>query len=152
MTDEWLTYEQAAERLNISAQAARQRAIRGRWQRTLGNDKRARVRLPDGWTDGVRTGVERVNKRPVRTGNGRANEQVATERLIAAVEAHVETLKGELTAERERTGQVLADLERERVRADKAVADYQRLAAEFVRWTDELVRERARPWWRRLAG
>ena len=150
MTDEWLTYGQVAERLHVSPEAARQKAIRGRWQRTIGNDKRARVRLPDGWTNGVHTTTERGNRQSVRTGNERANGQVAAERLILAVEAHVETLKGELVTERERTSQALVNLERERMRADKAVADYQRLAEEFGRQTEELVRERARPWWRRL--
>ena len=54
MEGDWLTYEQAAERLNITPEAVRQKAIRGRWQRTIGNDKLARVRLPDGWSDAVR--------------------------------------------------------------------------------------------------
>jgi DNA-directed RNA polymerase specialized sigma24 family protein len=46
MSEEWFTYEEAAERLGVSAESIRQRAIRGRWHRTLGNDGKARVRLP----------------------------------------------------------------------------------------------------------
>lgn len=148
MGDDWLTYEQAAERLNVSPEAVRQKAIRGRWQRTKGNDGKARVRLPDGCTDGVRTASERVSRRAVRT----ASERVAAERLISALEGHVETLKSELTAERARTKKALADVEVERERAEKAVADYMRLAEEYQRRTDELAAERARPWWKRLAG
>lgn len=148
MTDEWLTYKEAAERLNISPEAARQKAIRGRWQRTKGNDGKARVRLPDGWTDAVRTPNEQAKKRPVRT----PNERVNAERAISALESHVETLKAELAAERERTGQVREDMERERQRADDALADYKRLAAEYERRVDELVAERSKPWWKRLAG
>jgi hypothetical protein len=49
MVGDWLTYAEAAERLNATSEAVRQKAIRGRWQRTIGNDKRARIRLPDGW-------------------------------------------------------------------------------------------------------
>jgi hypothetical protein len=65
MEGDWLTYEQAAERLNTTPEAVRQKAIRGRWQRTIGNDKKARVRLPDGWPDAVRTGNEQANRRGV---------------------------------------------------------------------------------------
>jgi hypothetical protein len=38
MENEWLTYQQAAERLGCSPEAIRQKAIRGRWQKTIGND------------------------------------------------------------------------------------------------------------------
>jgi hypothetical protein len=43
----WLTYREAAERLNSTAEAVRYRAIRGRWPRMRGNDGRARIQLPD---------------------------------------------------------------------------------------------------------
>ena len=43
MTGDWHTYVEAAELLGISPNAARHRATRGRWQRTLGNDKRTRI-------------------------------------------------------------------------------------------------------------
>jgi len=33
--------------LGLSIEAVRQRAIRNKWARMLGNDKRARIRLPD---------------------------------------------------------------------------------------------------------
>lgn len=45
MTDEWLTYAQAAERLNLTVEAVRLRALRGRWQKTIGNDKGGRRSL-----------------------------------------------------------------------------------------------------------
>jgi hypothetical protein len=44
---DWLTYREAAERLNSTAEAVRYRAIRGRWPRMRGNDGRARIQLPD---------------------------------------------------------------------------------------------------------
>jgi hypothetical protein len=37
-TSEWLTYEQAAERLHVSPAAVRARAMRGGWRRQPGND------------------------------------------------------------------------------------------------------------------
>jgi multidrug resistance efflux pump len=78
---------------------------------------------------------------------------MAAERLISALEGHVETLKAELAAERERTGQSRAEIERERARAEKAVSDYMRLADEYQRRADdEVAAERSRPWWKRIAG
>ena len=46
---EWLTYEQAAVRFGVTPEAARRRAIRGKWARMPGNDGRTRVRVPDDW-------------------------------------------------------------------------------------------------------
>jgi hypothetical protein len=43
----WLTYKQAADKLGVSPQAVRQKAIRGRWPRTKGDDGQARVQLPE---------------------------------------------------------------------------------------------------------
>src|SRR5271166_1365267 len=91
---EWLTYEQAAERLNVSPEAVRQKSIRGRWQRTVGNDKRALVRLPDGWPNSVRTPSGRPNKPNVRTPSvPRPDTQ-----LIKALEAHLAAVVEQLAA------------------------------------------------------
>jgi hypothetical protein len=94
MEGDWLTYAQAAERLSTTPEAVRQKAIRGRWQRTIGNDKRALVRLPDGWSNPVRTPYGRPNKPAVRT----PSEPRMDAQLIKALEAHVETLKEQLIA------------------------------------------------------
>jgi len=42
----WLTYTEAAERLNLSAEAVRQRARRQSWRKQSGNDGRALVYVP----------------------------------------------------------------------------------------------------------
>jgi hypothetical protein len=47
--DEWLSYAEAAERLNTTVEVVRLRALRSRWQKTIGNQKRPRIRLPEGW-------------------------------------------------------------------------------------------------------
>ena len=181
MEGDWLTYEQAAERLNVTPEAVRQKAIRGRWQRTIGNDKLARVRLPDGWSDAVRTPSERPNERPVRTPSGRASDAS----LIKALEAHVATLKEQLSAAEaraaaaearaekqatdfaERDAQRVAELGAERARVERQAAELGAdLAAEKAKTEkaisafaalaeriDALAAERARPpWWRRLVG
>lgn len=43
----WLTYEEAAKRLRILPDSVRRRAAARKWGRRMGNDGRARVRIPD---------------------------------------------------------------------------------------------------------
>lgn len=45
---QWMTYSAAAEFLGLTTEAVRQRARRGRWRRTLGNDGRTLVLVPHG--------------------------------------------------------------------------------------------------------
>jgi len=54
----WLTYREAAQRLGSNIEAVRQRAIRSRWPRVLGNDKRAKIQIPEGVTNLGREGNE----------------------------------------------------------------------------------------------
>jgi len=177
MEGDWLTYEQAAERLNTTPEAVRQKAIRGRWQRTIGNDKKARVQLPDGWPDAVRTGNEQANRRGVRTPFGRASDAS----LIKALEEHVATLKEQLAegkaseevnALREHNATLKADVEKleallaiERERADKAITGFEALLRteseradraivafeQLARRLEAMAAQHAiKPWWRRL--
>jgi hypothetical protein len=133
MEGDWLTYVEAAERLNTTPEGVRQRAIRKRWQRTVGNDGLARVRLPEG-LDAGRTAAERRRANAVRTPSERRTDGPT----IKALEAHVETLKAQLIAAEGRG-------EAERVRADQAIAAFASLADRL----DQLAHER-RPWWRKL--
>jgi hypothetical protein len=162
MEGDWLTYAAAAERLNTTPEAVRQKAIRGRWQRTIGNDKRALVRLPDGWSNPVRTPSGRPNKPDVRT----PSEPRTDTQLIKALEAHVETLKAQLAAAEARIDKQADDLvaydsayaaglaaerakvEAERAQTEKAISAFSALAERL----DALAAERAKSWWRRLAG
>ena len=164
MEGDWLTYEQAAERLNVSPEAVRQKAIRGRWQRTVGNDKRARVRLPDGWPDAVRTPSERPNRPGVRTPSGRASDAS----LIKVLEEHVARLKeqlagteGELVGTREALTEARARAAAAEARAEAAEArageesakTAQAIAAfESLAQRLETIAEARRPWWRKLVG
>ena len=79
MDGQWLTYAEAAARLGVSIEAVRQRAIRNKWARMLGNDKRARVCLPD-------------EPYPSQTPVIRPSDQALTD----ALKAHVETLKADI--------------------------------------------------------
>lgn len=42
----WLTYDEAAQQLRIKPDSVRRRAAARKWARRLGNDGRARVRIP----------------------------------------------------------------------------------------------------------
>jgi hypothetical protein len=96
----WVTYAEAAARLNVSVEAIRQRAIRNRWARTLGNDKRARVRLPDEPL-AIRTPIVRPTDSALLDALREHNETLKGE---------VELLKGQLVTERERGDRVTTEL------------------------------------------
>jgi hypothetical protein len=83
-TAEWLTYEQAAERLHVSPAAVRARALRGGWRRQPGNDGKARVLIT---ADVVRAAAEQPREQPRKT---------PIAELANALRAHVETLKGDI--------------------------------------------------------
>lgn len=48
MTEEWLTYAEAADRLSIKPDSVKRRARAKNWPRRVGNDGFARVQLPSG--------------------------------------------------------------------------------------------------------
>jgi hypothetical protein len=187
MEGDWLTYAEAAERLKTSPEAVRQKAIRRRWQRSVGNDGRARVRLPDGWSNPVRTPSGRPNKSNVRT----PSEPRTDTHLIKALEAHVATLKEQLAAAEARIDKQAEDLvaydaayatglaaerakvEAERAKGERAISEFAARDAQHVAELageraqtaqaiaafasladrlDTMAAERAKPWWRRLAG
>jgi hypothetical protein len=140
LTGEWFTYRQAAELLSVSTEAVRQRAKRGRWQKTLGNDKRTRIRPPDGWND-----VTRIDGRVQRLRE--SDERALSNQVIRALEAHVETLKTQLAAAEHRTEKQAAEFAAREARhaADLAVertlAD--RMSARVDQMTADLAVEQA---------
>ncbi|MGH6797607.1 MAG: hypothetical protein ACREDI_04405, partial [Roseiarcus sp.] len=103
LTGEWFTYRQAAELLTVSTEAIRARAKRGRWQKTLGNDKRTRIRPPDGWNDIVRASDDRALRARV------VDERALANHIIRALEGHVETLKAQLAAAEQRAEKQAAE-------------------------------------------
>jgi hypothetical protein len=119
-TTEWLTYAEAGERLCVSPEAIRARAIRGHWRRQVGNDGLARVMVP---TEILRT----PDQRPV---NGRSTpvRKAGDPATLNALRAHIDTLKadnGRLTDDLDRiNGQLVT----ERERADRAIAELVELA------------------------
>jgi hypothetical protein len=171
MTDEWLTYAEAAERLHTTPQGARQRAIRGRWQKTIGNDKKPRIRLPDGWADTVRTVTEHAARKSanavrtptehgwnaVRTATEHAIDPALVDSLrdhVATLKAENETLKAQLAASEERTTATEARVTAADARAaDEAAKTAQAIAAfESLAQRLEAIAEAKRPAWRRWLG
>jgi hypothetical protein len=134
MVGDWLTYAEAAERLGITAEAVRYRAMRGRWPRQRGNDGRARVQLPDAPPSGVPTAsAPRANPR-------------SDPAHLDALNAHIETLKNELS-------RCDAQLVTERERADRAIAELLALAQRLASVEEAraaLAEEQSRPLWRRV--
>jgi hypothetical protein len=150
MSDAWLTYDQAAEKLGVSRQAVRQKAIRGRWPRTRGNDGQARVQVPE---------------QPYRVRT--ASVQMSNISPVDALRAQVEQLVGEL-AQRDAT------LEQERQCHALLVATHARLVEAHAQMSSDMAAlalrltqpvppplalpapatddddiGRHRPWWRR---
>jgi len=160
LTGEWFTYRQAAELLSVSTEAVRARAKRGRWQKTLGNDKRTRIRPPDGWNDIVRVKDDRALRARV------LDERALANQVIRALEAHVETLKAQLAAaelrfERQaaefagREARHAADLAVERTLADRMSARVDQMTADLAveqaqraEAEKRLAAELARGWWK----
>ena len=160
MTGEWFTYRQAAELLSVTTEAVRARAKRGRWQKTLGNDKRTRIRPPEGWNDTVRASGDRALRARV------LDERALANQVIRALEAHVETLKAQLAAaelrfERQaaefagREARHAADLAVERTLADRMSARVDQMTADLAveqaqraEAEKRLAAELARGWWK----
>jgi hypothetical protein len=141
MAEEWLTYADLGERFGISSEAARQKAIRYRWRRRTNNRGKTEV-LVD--LEEVREHMERFPPRKPKEESSDSrqtpDEQPSDTRMLAALDAHIESLKAmvakaETLAERERKR---ADGERERADVERARAD--RLQSRV----DELLTEQSR--------
>jgi hypothetical protein len=141
LTGEWFTYRQAAELLSVSTEAVRQRAKRGRWQKTLGNDKRTRIRPPEGWNDIVRVSDDRALRARV------VDERALANQVIRALEAHVETLKTQLAAAEQRAEKQAAEFAARETRhaadlsVERTLAD--RMSARVDQMTADLAVEQA---------
>jgi hypothetical protein len=155
MEDLWLTYAEAGQRLGVSAESIRAKAIRRGWRRQSGNDGRTRVLLPLNVSEGV--------EQPVNARSPHVRRSVDPT-LVNALESHIKTLQGDIEALKEQL-RVQADkaeklasdlaardalgateLAAERARTDRALSEFAVLADRIA----ALAEQRARPWWRTL--
>ena len=119
MPSEQLTYEQLAERLGITREAARAIVKRQRLPRSKGNDGKTLVTVD----------LDELRHKPMSGRSPGGDPAVTT--TIAALKVRIETLEAELAAEQERSAGHRADFERERDRADRMVTTHDRLVTEL---------------------
>lgn len=132
MAVELLTYAQLGERLGISPEAARQKALRGHWKRVPGNDGKTLVEVdlaavapPKGFPEASREPRKKSSK-------PQPNERELDGQTIQALNAHLNTLreqleKAEISAAESRKE---VALERERVAE---------LTAQIVKLTEQIL-------------
>jgi hypothetical protein len=178
MAEEWLTYSDLAERLGVSSEAARQKAIRQRWPRRTANDGKAQVRVD---VEDVRAtmSVRRPKDEPAPDDRPTPDDPLSNPQVLVALGDHIETLrtmvaKAESIADREReradSERVRADKEQGRADAERARADEisarleevlsdRRKRAQMndaiqqeVTELRSMVEKMTRPWWRRIAS
>lgn len=154
MSEVWMNYTALGQLWGMSPEAARTRARRGRFQRRVGNDGQAEVLVdtaaPIRKPRPPRAGGQTQTVPPLTTPD-KESPPAATVTLLEALQAHVDTLKGELAKADARADlhRQERDIERERV------AD---LTSQLLRITADLAEARkveaARPrgWWARLVG
>lgn len=179
MSEEWFSYQELGERLGISPEAARQKAIRGRWPRRTANDGKAQVRVDLADVKATMPIRKPKDEEPAddrSTDVEQANEREADTQTFAALEAHIATLKAmaekseqiaNLERERASNEQTRADRERDRADAERErangfserldVAYRESMKAQEALERDianlrTIVTSQQRPWWRRLAG
>lgn len=146
----WLTYAELADRLGITGESARNLVRRRQWPRKPGNDGVQRIGVPAEYLDeraissdeaAIVATITPPIEPPVE-GDMEAPIMAAT---VAALEAHIVTLKGVVDherhradRERDRADALVSDVAQLRERAEQERAKGQALAAELAQ-----VRERA---------
>lgn len=135
MPIEQLTYLQIADRLGVSAEAARAIVKRNRLPRSRSNDGKTLVAVD----------LEEVRHKPLPARSPRGDHPITD--AVAGLKARLANLETELAAEQQRSAGHRADYERERERADRMVTTQDRLVSELegLRALLEAAQEAARP-------
>lgn len=160
-----LTYEELAARLSIDVQSARRRVIRSGWERTKGNDGKARVQvpvtvLPDTATktaavpatkDEVSRDVPATDPVMAETVSRLLSQLDAAESRADAAHARADAAQARADAAEERLAETSKQLEAVRQRAEDerlraAVAEQE------VKGLRETLAEARLPFWRRWLG
>jgi hypothetical protein len=147
MAETWLTYTKLAELWQMSTEAARTRARRGRFQRRVGNDGQAEVLVDDAApTPRARTprsgGQTRAEPSP-----DQPSKESASAVLVKALEAHVASLKEEIAKADARADKLRQERDAERERVADLTSQLLKLTADIL-----AARQEKRSWWARLVG
>lgn len=164
MPEQWFDYRQLGELWQMSPEAARTRARRGRFPRRVGNQGQAEV-LVD--TDAPvrrprppRAGGQSQTTTPQPTPDSEVASQ-ATTAALAALQGHIDDLKARIAKADEQTDQLRQERDAIRQERDVERERVATLTAELLRRTGEMLdakakadAEAARPrsWWQRLVG
>ncbi len=127
-----MTYQEIADRLGIGLESAKNLARRKRWARASGNDGKARISVPD---DALPNAPTRPPiDAPISPPIDPPPELLAK---VAGLEAEVSGLR-----------EILARVDRQ---IDDLKGDRDAWRAQSEALAD-LLADRSRPWWKRLAG
>jgi DNA primase len=169
VAEEWFSYKDLAERLGISSEAVRQKAIRYRWPKRMNNRGKAEV-LVDlvEVRDQMEVSPPRKPKdeSPSDPRPTPAEPPSDTAQALAALEGHIASLKEMVAKAEALTDRERARADEERARADRLQVRLDELMAERVSDTRRvakveaaigelraaMVERAARRWWKRLAG
>jgi len=125
---EFMTYDAAAERLEIAVSSVKRQAARRKWPKRYGNDGRVTVGIP----------VDRFQK----------NRQADSQADSVIPNPLIESLRELLEAERRRANAAESDRDAWRLSSLKN----QELSQQLLDENHRLIAIASRPWWKRLAG
>ena len=132
---EWLTYEEAAKRLNSTPGATRVRALRKAWPKRIGNSGKAEIKIPEG--------VEPY-KQPAKSYD-RGNTLQHPEHVQAATADHSAELVAELRSQ-------ISDLRDDRDHLRVRIRELELWRDEFLRDLVQIPRPAPTSFWKRFFG
>lgn len=139
MALEWFTYAALGERLGITPEAVRQRAIRNEWTRRAGNDGKAECRVDVEEliaAQALRPKAEQpadAGPTPDRDPVAHPADAYAVDALVASLREMVDRADAQAERERERAADERTRADRERDRADAMAAEIVKLQADTSR-------------------
>ena len=150
MDDLVLTYSELGERLGLAPEGARAKAKRkakaGEWAIIVGNDGRARVRLPAGALP-----EHPPDRTPDRTREHQDNARPDAQEAVDRLSAELARALGEAREARTRLEELGAEVVEVRVALARVEAERDG-ARDLVARLERQLEDARRPWWRRWVG
>ena len=154
MAEEWFTYPQLAQLWEMSQDAARTRARRGRFPRRVNNRGQTEVQ--------VDSSAPPMRVRPPRSGRqtqtgatltapDTESPSAATVEALEALQGHIDTLRGEIAKAEARADQLRQERDAERERVATLTSEMLRITADLAE-ARKVEAARPRSWWQRMVG